>query len=52
MLDTKVDAFLKVPVSDYLMNDNTDGRWCDIVDDPSASNRKRWGVRNLHQLKK
>ena len=40
MLDTNVDSFFDVSVTDNLEDDHPNGRWSDIVDNPSASNRK------------
>lgn len=39
MLDAKVDSFFNVSVADNLVDDHTNGRWSDIVDNPSAANR-------------
>ena len=37
VLDAEVDTLLDVPVADDLVDDDTDGVWCHVVNDASSS---------------
>ena len=37
MLNTEVNTFFQVTISDDLMNDNADSRWGDVVHDSGTS---------------
>ena len=44
VLDAEVDTLLDVPVSDDLVDDDTDGVWCHVVNDARSSARDLAGV--------
>lgn len=41
MFDADIDSLFYIAVSDNLINNNTDGGWCDVIHDTSASERNQ-----------